>query len=82
MAKKRKKKKELTLRQRLLICGIACMIICAQESYLLSAFDKDPVTEVTVAIITVFGGMYVAYVSADTMDHNSLNKYGGNKYDA
>lgn len=77
MAKKRSKK--LTLRQRLLIGGFIVGGACVALSYVLAFLGLDPNADVT---ITVAGGVmtiYSAYLAADTMDHNSLNKYGGKK---
>lgn len=70
-------KKELTLRQRLLIGGFVMVCVCTVWSYILASCGLDPNAEVTTTYINIYGGVYVAYVAADTMDHNSLNKYGG-----
>lgn len=74
-------KKELTLRQRLLIGGFAMACICTLWSYVLASCGLEPNAEVTTTVINLYGGVYIAYVAADTMDHNSLNKYGGYKND-
>lgn len=74
-------KKELTLRQRLLIGGFAMVCICTLWSYVLASCGLEPNAEVTTTVINLYGGVYIAYVAADTMDHNSLNKYGGYKND-
>ena len=81
MAKKRKKKKELTLRQRLLIGGFVVGGLCITCSYVLAFLDLDTNTEVTVTVAGSVLAIYGAYVAADTMDHNSINKYGGNNND-
>lgn len=73
--------KRMTLRQRLLTFGCIATWICIAQSYILAYMGMETNADVTVAVITLFGGMYVAYVSADTMDHNSLNKYGGINHD-
>lgn len=73
-------KKELTLRQRLLVGGFVMLCVCTVWSYVLASCGLDPNAEVTTTCINLYGGVYVAYVAADTMDHNSLNKYGGNNH--
>ena len=74
--------KKMTLRQRLLVGGFVMMCVCTLWSYILATCGLDPNAEVTTTVINLYGGVYVAYVAADTMDHNSINKYGGKKDDA
>lgn len=81
MVKKRKKNKAFTLRQRLLIGGFVVGGLCIACSYVLAFLDLDTNTEVTVTVAGSVLAIYGAYVAADTMDHNSLNKYGGNNND-
>lgn len=68
--------KKLTLRQRLLVGGFAVTCLCVLWSYILASCGMDTNSEVTTTVVNICGGVYVAYVAADTMDHNSLNKYG------
>lgn len=81
MEKKRKKRKELTLRQRLLIGGFVVGGLCIACSYVLAFLGLDTNSEVTITVAGSVFAIYSAYVAADTMDHNSLNKYGGNNND-
>lgn len=74
-------KKELTLRQRLLIGGFVMVCVCTLWSYILASCGLDPNADVTTTVVNLYGGVYVAYVAADTMDHNSINKYGGYRND-
>lgn len=75
-ARRRRGKKRLTLRQKLLVVSLVAMGIASAVSYTLSAFDHDTASDVTIALIGLFGVGYSAYVTADTFDHNSINKYG------
>ena len=84
MQKKRyfkKKNKKMTLRQRLLIGGFVVGGLCIACSYVLAFLGLDTNSEVTVTVAGSVFAIYGAYVAADTMDHNSINKYGGNKDD-
>lgn len=81
MDKKRNKRKELTLRQRLLIGGFVVGGMCIAASYVLAFLGLDTNSEVTITVAGSVFAIYSAYVAADTMDHNSLNKYGGNNND-
>ena len=75
-ARRRRGKKRLTLRQKLLVVSLVSMGIASAVSYTLAAFDHDTASDVTIALIGLFGAGYTAYVTADTFDHNSINKYG------
>lgn len=77
--KKSNSKKRLTLRQRLLIGGFVVGGLCIAASYALAFLGMDTNSEVTITVAGSVFAIYSAYVAADTMDHNSLNKYGGNK---
>lgn len=84
MQKKRyfkKKNKKMTLRKRLLIGGFVVGGLCIACSFVLAFLGLDTNSEVTVTVAGGVIAIYSAYVAADTMDHNSLNKYGGNKDD-
>ena len=69
-------KKRKTLRQWLLIEGGLVSVACIVCSYVLAFLQLDTNAEVTLGAVGIFGGIYTAYLSADTMDHNSANKYG------
>lgn len=45
-------------------------------SVVLSYFDKDPVTDITVAVYTVCGGGVLGYIVKSAFEKNSRNKYG------
>ncbi|MBQ2973314.1 MAG: hypothetical protein IJE19_03070 [Clostridia bacterium] len=45
-------------------------------SVILSIFDKDPITDITVAVFTVCGGGILGYIVKSAFEKNSRNKYG------
>lgn len=45
-------------------------------SVILSVLDKDPITDITVAVFTVCGGGILGYIVKSAFEKNSRNKYG------
>lgn len=45
-------------------------------SVLLSILDKDPISDITVAVYTVCGGGILGYIIKSAFEKNSRNKYG------
>lgn len=45
-------------------------------SVLLSILDKDPISDITVAVYTVCGGGILGYIVKSAFEKNSRNKYG------
>ena len=45
-------------------------------SVVLSLFDKDPISDITVAVFTVCGGGILGYIIKSAFEKNSRNKHG------
>ena len=45
-------------------------------SVVLSIFDKDPISDITVAVFTVCGGGILGYIIKSAFEKNSRNKHG------
>jgi len=71
--KKRKEFSKLLVRWALVITTVS-----VATSYLLSFFDHDPSTDVTVAVITSCIAIAVSYEAKSYGEKNSRNKYGIN----
>ena len=70
------KKKEFTLRQKVLLAlGMLCLVSFV-VSIFLSMAERDTLTDITVALLGMFDAAFIAYMAADSADHNSENKYG------
>lgn len=66
-----------TLRKYLLL-GFGVLMACSiLASYTLAALGLDANASVTEQLIIIFGGAFVGYLLADTADHHSLNRTGG-----
>lgn len=60
------------------IAIFCCVLMCVSYllSVILSALDKDPISDITVAVYTVCGGSILGYIIKSAYEKNSRNKYG------
>lgn len=60
------------------IAIFCCVLMCFSYllSVILSALDKDPISDITVAVYTVCGGGILGYIIKSAFEKNSRNKYG------
>lgn len=60
------------------IAIFCCIMMCFSYllSVLLSILDKDPISDITVAVYTVCGGGILGYIIKSAFEKNSRNKYG------
>lgn len=60
------------------IAVFCCVLMCFSYllSVTLSALDKDPISDITVAVYTVCGGGILGYIIKSAFEKNSRNKYG------
>lgn len=71
-----KVKKELTLRQKVLLAMAILCLVCLAVSIVLSLLERDTLTDITITLLGMFDAAFIAYMAADSADHNSENKYG------
>lgn len=64
------------------IAIFCCALMCVSYllSVILSALDKDPISDITVAVYTVCGGSILGYIIKSAYEKNSRNKYGLDEY--
>lgn len=60
------------------IAIFCCVMMCFSYilSVILSIVDKDPISDITVAVYSVCGGGILGYIVKSAFEKNSRNKYG------
>lgn len=75
-------KKKLEFSKKMVIAAYAVVILCILSSVTLSFFDKEPLSDITMAVITCFGGFVTSgYFLLSGSRDNSKNKYGITQYE-
>lgn len=64
-----------TLRKWILLVYGLVALAATVVTYVLAFMGQETVTDLPLALIALFDAAYVAYLGADCLDHNSLNKY-------
>lgn len=81
MIEKRKKQSDPKYRKyefskKVAVFCCVLMIVAFITSVILSLLDKDPLSDITVAVYTVCGSGILGYVLKSAFEKNSRNKYG------
>ena len=81
MIEKRKKQSDPKYRKfefskKVAVFCCIMMIVAFVTSVILSMFDKDTLSDITVAVYTVCGSGILGYVLKSAFEKNSRNKYG------
>ncbi|MCL2096838.1 MAG: hypothetical protein FWH10_08050 [Oscillospiraceae bacterium] len=72
-------KKKTQFSQKVCVFGLILVTFAWLANFLLLWFDKMPMSDVTIAIITMFGGFATGgYFALSGVRDCSRNKYGGN----
>lgn len=75
-------KKKLEFSKKMVIAAYVVVILCILSSVTLSFFDKEPLSDITMAVITCFGGFVTSgYFLLSGSRDNSKNKYGITQYE-
>lgn len=70
-------KKKMEFSKKMVVTAFILIFFCIAMSGILSFFDKEPLSNITMSVITCFGGFVCGgyYTLAGSRD-NSKNKYG------
>lgn len=74
MAKKKGKTTEFS--KFLVVWALVLTVLCLGLSYYLAYNDHDACSDLTIAVVTLCGGIAVAYEAKSYGEKNSRNKYG------
>ncbi len=78
--KKKKRKKKIEFSKILVTWALILTTICVAMSYILSLLDRDPASDVTVAVATTCIAIGVGYQAKSFGEKNSRNKYRVSEY--
>lgn len=70
------KHRKFEFSKKIAVYCCAMMSFSYALSVVLSLFDKDPISDITVAVFTVCGGGILGYIIKSAFEKNSRNKHG------
>ena len=78
MARKNKRPTEFS--KLLVAWALVFTVLCVALSYILAFYDHDVCSDITIAVVTLCGGIAVSYEAKSYGEKNSRNKYGVDSY--
>ena len=70
------KHRKFEFSKKIAVYCCAMMSFSYALSVVLSLFDKDPISDITVAVFSVCGGGILGYIIKSAFEKNSRNKHG------